>query len=124
MGCGRVGSAIARKLAQDGFDVAILDVNLKGERIWPVADRLREMGIPYILATGGHIALTNPADPNSPQAETVIEDFTAYKNRNGGIWARGEVHTFKNLKLADNAIGFTHASGIPGIAPFTSRVVG
>ena len=43
--------------------------------------------------------------------ESVFEDFTTYKNRNGGIWARGEMHLFRNLKLADNAIGFTHASG-------------
>jgi cell migration-inducing and hyaluronan-binding protein len=53
----------------------------------------------------------------------VVDHFTAYKNRNGAIWGRGEYHLFSNLKLADNAIGFTHASGIPGIAPFTSRVV-
>jgi len=75
------------------------------------------------FTTGGHIAHSDPADPNSPQVETVFEDFTAYKNRNGGIWARGEVHTFKGLKLADNAIGYTHASGNFGQSPFTSRVV-
>ena len=39
-----------------GFDVAIVDVHLKnGEHIWPVADRLNDEGIPFILATGGHI---------------------------------------------------------------------
>src|SRR5687767_1375592 len=75
------------------------------------------------FATGGHIALVNPADANSPQAETVFEEFTAYKNRNGAIWARGEMHTFKKLKLADNAIGYTHASGNFGQSAFTSRVV-
>jgi cell migration-inducing and hyaluronan-binding protein len=75
------------------------------------------------FATGGHIAHSNPADPNSPQVETIFEDFTAYKNRNGGIWARGEMHTFRNLKLADNAIGYTHASGNIGQSRFTSRVV-
>src|SRR5437764_1055266 len=69
------------------------------------------------LATAGHISLANPADANSPQVETVIEDFTAYKNRNGGLWSRGEVHTYKNLKLADNAIGYTHASGNAGRSP-------
>src|SRR5690606_36895369 len=42
--------------------------------------------------------------------------------RNGGMWSRGEMHVYKGLKLADNAIGFTHASGAPGIAPYTSRV--
>jgi CheY-like chemotaxis protein len=38
-----------------GFDVAILDVNLKGESVWPVAARLREKAIPFVLATGGHV---------------------------------------------------------------------
>jgi G8 domain len=75
------------------------------------------------FATAGHISLANPADANSPQVESVIEDFTGYKNRNGGIWTRGEMHTFKNLKLADNAIGYTHASGNIGRSAFTSRVV-
>jgi cell migration-inducing and hyaluronan-binding protein len=55
--------------------------------------------------------------------ETVIEDFTGYKNRNGAIWSRGELKTFKNLKLADNAIGYTHASGNLGRSAFTSRVI-
>ena len=36
---------------------------------------------------------------------------------------RGEYHLFSNLKLADNAIGFTHAAGGAGIAPYTTRVV-
>jgi CheY-like chemotaxis protein len=41
---------------QGGFDVAIVDVHLKGgHTVWPVADRLTEKGIPFILATGGHI---------------------------------------------------------------------
>jgi DNA-binding response OmpR family regulator len=38
-----------------GFDCAILDVNLKGESVWPVAERLREKQIPFVLATGGHV---------------------------------------------------------------------
>ena len=75
------------------------------------------------FAVGGHIALANPADANSPQVETVIEDFTSYKNRNSGMWTRGEMDVFKNLKLADNAIGYTHASGNFGRSAFTSRVV-
>ena len=75
------------------------------------------------FAVGGHISLANPADAKSPQVESVIEDFTSYKNRNSGIWARGEMHVFKNLKMADNAIGYTHASGNFGRSAFTSRVV-
>jgi cell migration-inducing and hyaluronan-binding protein len=75
------------------------------------------------FAVGGYIALADPADPNSAQVEDVVEDFTAYKNRNSGIWARGEMHLYKGLKMADNGIGFTHASGNFNNSAYTSRVV-
>src|SRR4026209_63946 len=75
------------------------------------------------FAVGGDVSLVDPADANSAQAESVVEDFTSYKNRNSGIWARGEMHLYKNLKMADNGIGYTHASGNSGRALYTSRVV-
>ena len=75
------------------------------------------------FAVGGYISLVNPADANSAQVESVVEDFTAYKNRNSGIWARGELRLYKNLKMADNGIGFTQASGNFGQSLYTSRVV-
>jgi cell migration-inducing and hyaluronan-binding protein len=53
----------------------------------------------------------------------VFENFTGYKNRHGAVWGRGELHLFKNLKVADNAIGFTHAASAVGRAAYTSRVV-
>lgn len=35
-------------------DAAILDVNLRGgETSWPIADKLAEAGIPFVIATGG-----------------------------------------------------------------------
>ena len=37
------------------FDLAILDVNLKGENVWPVAHALRERAVPFVLASGGHV---------------------------------------------------------------------
>ena len=37
------------------FDIAILDVNLRGESVWPVAYRLKEIGTPFVLASGGHV---------------------------------------------------------------------
>jgi cell migration-inducing and hyaluronan-binding protein len=70
-----------------------------------------------------HMPKENPTDPNSKTVETVFENLTAYKNRNGGIWGRGEMHVFKNVKLADNAMGYTHASGNFGRDPFTSKVI-
>jgi cell migration-inducing and hyaluronan-binding protein len=74
-----------------------------------------------------HIAHENPADIRSKILETVFEDLTAYKNRNGGFWGRGEMRTIRNYKSADNAIGYTQASGLGGGAsladPYTSRVL-
>ena len=55
--------------------------------------------------------------------ESIVEDYTSYKNRNNGIWARGELRLYKNLKMADNGIGFTQASGNLGRSLYTSRVV-
>jgi cell migration-inducing and hyaluronan-binding protein len=71
-----------------------------------------------------NMAYADPEKKSDPLV-SVIEDFTGYKNQNSGIWARGELHLFKDLKLADNAIGYTHA--YPGLAPgggaFTSKVI-
>jgi len=75
------------------------------------------------FAVGGYVSLVDPADANSAIAESVVEDFTSYKNRNSGIWARGEERLYKNLKMADNGIGFTQASGNLGQSRYTSRVV-
>ena len=52
--CESVSEALA-EVDRGGFDLAILDVNLKGENVWPVAARLREKRVPFVLATGGHV---------------------------------------------------------------------
>ncbi|HEY6342967.1 MAG TPA: G8 domain-containing protein [Bryobacteraceae bacterium] len=70
-----------------------------------------------------HMPKENPEDANSKGVESVFENLTAYKNRNGGIWGRGELHVFKNVTVADNATGYTHASGSAGRDPFTSKVI-
>ncbi len=77
----------------------------------------------FSVTGSSHTGLENPADPNSKALVSVFENLTAYKNRNGGIWGRGELHEFRNVKLADNAMGFTHASGAFGRYAFTSKVV-
>jgi cell migration-inducing and hyaluronan-binding protein len=70
-----------------------------------------------------HLAFANPADTNTQPVGSVFENFTSYKNRHGGVWGRGELHLFKNLRVADNAVGFTHAAGAVGRTAYTSRVV-
>jgi CheY-like chemotaxis protein len=70
--CETVSDALER-VEQGGFDVAILDVNLKGQRVWPVADRLAAKGIPYVLATGGHI---EPPPAAHAAAPVLSKPFT------------------------------------------------
>ena len=52
--CESVADAL-QALDGEPFDLAILDVNLKGENVWPVASALSDRGIPFVLATGGHV---------------------------------------------------------------------
>jgi CheY-like chemotaxis protein len=60
-----VADAMA-KIDEGGFDVAILDVHLKGEHAWPIADRLLQEGLPFVFATGGHIDPPPSAHATAP----------------------------------------------------------
>lgn len=60
LGCEVVGPAMrlneGLELAQrNGIDAAILDINLAGERSYPIADLLEERRVPHLFVTGyGH----------------------------------------------------------------------
>jgi len=97
-------------VAHSNFDGLMLDRNINEDNT-------------FGLAGPSHQPRENPADPESPAVISYLEDFTAYKNRNGGVWGRGENHLFRNMILADNAIGFTHSAGSAGKDPFSSLVV-
>jgi hypothetical protein len=75
------------------------------------------------LASIPLLALADPNDLESEVLETHFQDLTSYKNRNGGLWGRGDMYVYSNLKLADNAIGLTQAAGDIGSLPFSSRLV-
>jgi hypothetical protein len=77
----------------------------------------------FTVSAHSHYVLENPADPDSKALPSVFENLTTYKNRNGGIWGRGEMHVFRNIKFADNAMGFTHAAGAVGKYDYSSQVV-
>jgi DNA-binding response OmpR family regulator len=51
---GPVGTLADAQSAVDAgnFDCAILDMNLRGDMSFPIADRLQEAGIPFLIATG------------------------------------------------------------------------
>ncbi len=71
LGCAVVGPASrldeAMELARaGGIDCAVLDVNLGGQPIYPLADYLREQGLPFAFATGYGDAGLREADRGSP----------------------------------------------------------
>ena len=66
--CKSVAEGLAAVEADD-FDLAILDVNLKGESVWPVATALRAKDIPFVLASGGHVEAPPAEFANTPMIE-------------------------------------------------------
>ncbi len=71
--CESVEDAL-EKVDAGGFDVAIIDVQLKdGKQVWPVADRLAEEGTPFVLATGGHV---EPPPARHAQVPVLSKPYT------------------------------------------------
>lgn len=57
LGCSVVGNAgnltqAFEKVGAGGFDFALLDINLRGKEVFPVAEVLSEQGIPFAFASG------------------------------------------------------------------------
>ena len=71
LGCTVIGPAArldeAMELAsRGGIDCAVLDVNLGGQPIFPLADILRQRGCPFAFATGYGDAGLRDADRGTP----------------------------------------------------------
>jgi CheY-like chemotaxis protein len=71
-----VGQALALIGPDPALDCALLDINLGGEMVFPVADRLMAHGVPFVFATGytardipdryaGVPRITKPAEPQA-----------------------------------------------------------
>ncbi|MGA0805562.1 MAG: G8 domain-containing protein [Pseudohongiellaceae bacterium] len=102
--------AFRGNVAHSNFDGFMFDRNINEDNT-------------FELSFSAFTPLEDPADPYSAMVESHFENLTSYKNRNGGIWGRGELHVFSNAKLADNAIGMTHSTGTFGSERFTSRLI-
>jgi DNA-binding response OmpR family regulator len=70
--CDSVGTAL-KEIEKGNFDLAILDINLKGESVWPVASALRDKGTPFVLATGGHV---DPPPAEFAGVPTIEKPYT------------------------------------------------
>ncbi|MCB0141858.1 MAG: cupredoxin domain-containing protein [Caldilineaceae bacterium] len=62
------------------------------------------------IETTYYAAHADPTDAESEIVTVTFSNFTAYKNRNRGVWLRGGSHELVGAHLADNAIGATFAS--------------
>jgi DNA-binding response OmpR family regulator len=52
---------IETAVADGGLSAAVLDINLAGEAVWPAADRLAALGVPFVLSTGYDDDNRNPS---------------------------------------------------------------
>jgi DNA-binding NtrC family response regulator len=85
---GSVSEAL-RAVSEAPPDVAVLDVSLNGEPVFPVADALAELAVPYVLLTGhskagmparqsGRPVVVKPYDPR--RLIEVLSDVLAGGN--------------------------------------------
>ncbi len=102
--------AFRGNVAHSNFDGFLIDRHIDQDNTFGLAS------IPFL-------PLADPTDLESEVMETHFENLTAYKNRNGGLWGRGDLYVYSNMTLADNAIGMTQAAGDIGSLPFSSRLV-
>ena len=102
--------AFRGNVAHSSFDGFMIDRHINEDNTFGLAS------IPLL-------ALADPNDLESEVMETHFENLTSYKNRNGGLWGRGDMYVYSNAKFADNAIGMTQAAGDVGSLPFSSRLV-
>lgn len=55
-----------RTIMSEGFDVAVLDVNLNGTMSFGIAEKLRDMRVPFVLSTGYGRAGVPPSYRDAP----------------------------------------------------------
>lgn len=77
-GCEVVGPAYnlaqAEQLSRDGvLNGAVLDVNLGGDKVFPVADALEERHIPFCFVTGYGAGALRPHDLSRPILQKPVD---------------------------------------------------
>lgn len=89
-----IGEALAA-LEAGVFDVAMLDVNLNGERSMVVADRAHARGLPYLFTTGYGADGVDPAHAKAPVLAKpyILSELEATLARCAGRQAAGTSST-------------------------------
>lgn len=65
--------ALARLGEGEPLDAAVLDINLRGETCYPIADALRARGVPFVFATGYDRAVVPAAYHGVPRWEKPFD---------------------------------------------------
>jgi CheY-like chemotaxis protein len=68
-----VAAALAMIAAEAMIDAAVLDINLRGEMVFAVADALRARGVPFAFATGYDQAVVPDRFADAPRAEKPLK---------------------------------------------------
>lgn len=70
---GSVADALALVAAEERLDGAVLDLNLRNERVYAVADALVARGVPFVFATGYGREVIPEAYVQVPRCEKPVE---------------------------------------------------
>ena len=65
--------ALARVATEAHIDAAVLDVNLAGERVFPVADALAARNVPFLFSTGYQDEIIERRFPGATTCDKPID---------------------------------------------------
>jgi CheY-like chemotaxis protein len=85
-------SALALLSSEASVDVAVLDINLKGQAVFPVADALIARGVPFVFATGYDQSAVPEAYRDVPRWEKPFDPRRLAKLLPWLVGARDEPH--------------------------------
>ena len=85
---GSVEDALRLIDAGERIDAAVLDINLRGERVYPVAEALGEKAVPFVFATGYDAWAIPPAYAEAPRCEKPVDVAVLARLLAGGMPAR------------------------------------
>jgi len=67
----------------DRLDGAVLDINLRGERVYPVADALVARGVPFVFTTGYDALVIPDAHAGAPRCEKPVDKMQLLRSLSG-----------------------------------------
>ncbi|NWG46453.1 MAG: response regulator [Alphaproteobacteria bacterium] len=68
-----VAEALSLVEATEDLDGAVLDINLQGEMVYPVADALKLRGVPFVFATGYDRSVIREDYLDVPRCEKPVD---------------------------------------------------